>query len=228
VSNASTNPTNVQISGNGTLKTVFAAKIIFYTLPEDVGGVHWGNLSNPLHTNKDFIYGFNLLPDYTNNITAYAESILGYSFQYWDFTGNLSLDDGNRNPVNCTFTGPCTLTAIYNAVPVVTWIHVKGPGGRVDPGGEVGRGSGVRFLTYVSDVETASSDLSVAISFRSPGGSWVELSGATYHSSWGCWYGDWVIPVDAVLGLYDVMVNVTDLEGGDSWMMDTGEFNVIE
>jgi hypothetical protein len=227
VSNSNANPTNIHIASNGSLKAVFAAKVIFYTIPKDIGGIHWGTLLNPLQTNGDYIYEQYLLPDYANNLTVYAEPVPGYSFYSWEFTDGIFLNNSLENTASGNITGPGKLTVIYNADPVVVFIKAVSGDGRLDPGGNVSRGDNVRMLSRVADLETNMSDLLVTISYRPQGGAWVNVS-ATYQPNRGNWYYDWVIPGDAVVGLYDIMVNVSDPDGGATLRLETGEFNVVE
>ena len=42
----------------------------------------------------------------------------------------------------------------------------------------------------------------------------------------GYWYLQWIIPSDAVLGSYDVMVEVSDPDGGQTASTEIGEFTV--
>ena len=124
-------------------------------------------------------------------------------------------------------TGEFTIVSAdpVNTDPAVNWIRVRSPSERLDPGGEVSQGSSVRIITGVTDIETETAELAVTISYLPPGGAWTEVT-ASHNPNQDNWYGIWAIPDDAVLGLYDVMVNVTDLDGGSSWMIDMGEFHV--
>ena len=108
----------------------------------------------------------------------------------------------------------------------VKWIRVRGPDGYedIDPGGTVTRGSMVRIKTGVGD-DTVASDLTVTIGYRPKGGSWTTAT-PTDHVG-GFWYYDWYIPMNAVLGLYDVRITVSGPDGGYSEKTETGEFKVV-
>jgi hypothetical protein len=113
------------------------------------------------------------------------------------------------------------------ADPSVEWIRAWGyPGDRLDPGGTINRGDTVRMYSNISDVESASSALDVNISYRLQGGSWTTET-ATYRVDKNYWYIDWLIPIDATPGLYDVKVDVEDPDGGVNSSIETGEFNVV-
>jgi len=158
----------------------------------------------------------------------------GYWYYDWVIPGDATLglydvkvdaDDPHGGADSLTELGEFAVTG--NTPPTVEWMWAWGvPGGRLDPGGEIDRGGLVRLYSGVSDVETASSDLSVDISYRPQGGDWTTV-GATYSAYWGYWYYDWVIPGDATLGLYDVKVDAEDPDGGFSSMTELGEFEVI-
>jgi hypothetical protein len=109
----------------------------------------------------------------------------------------------------------------------VEWIRAWGyPGGRLDPGGEIEGGSKVRMCSRVSDPETASSALDVNISYRVQGEDWTTES-ATYRADVDYWYIDWVIPLDAETGLYDVKIDVMDPDEGVDTSTETGEFEIV-
>jgi hypothetical protein len=82
------------------------------------------------------------------------------------------------------------------------------------------------MYTKVSDAETASASLTVSISYRPQGGDWVTAA-ATYSAPNNYWYVSWAIPEGAVLGLYDVKVDVSDGKGGSASATELGEYNVI-
>ena len=114
-----------------------------------------------------------------------------------------------------------------NADPSIVYIHAKGyPGGLLDLGEDVERGSTVKLYSRINDLETPSDALTVYISYKNPSGTWTrEL--ASYYAPSNYWYYDWVIPFDAELGLYDVRVEASDLDGGSAEEIETSEFNVI-
>jgi hypothetical protein len=122
-----------------------------------------------------------------------------------------------------------TLEAVFAPIPpqTIQWIRAWGyPGGvRLDPGGTIARGNKVRMCSRVSDPETASSELSVNVSYRVQGGSWITES-AIYRADVDYWYVDWVIPFDAATGLYDVKIDVMDSDGGVNTYTEMGEFMV--
>jgi len=66
----------------------------------------------------------------------------------------------------------------------------------------------------------------VTISYRVEGGGWNGVSGVWLSLYGGYWYVDWVIPGGASAGLYDVMVEVGDGDGGSAVVTELGEFTV--
>ena len=78
----------------------------------------------------------------------------------------------------------------------------------------------------ITDVETPSPDLTVTISYMPQGDSWTTVAG-TYYAVGNYWYFDWVIPSGATEGLYDVMIEATDGDGGSSSRTELAEFNVV-
>jgi len=87
-------------------------------------------------------------------------------------------------------------------------------------------GKTLRIYTGVSDADTPPADLTVKISYGPSGGSLTEKTGA-YFSAWDYFYYDWVIPIDAATGIYDVKVNVTDPNGGTASSSQTDMFEVV-
>ena len=83
------------------------------------------------------------------------------------------------------------------------------------------------MYTKVSDAETASSALTVSISYMPQGGSWTTEP-ATYYAALDYWYYEWTIPGGADLDLYDVKVDVSDGDGGAGTVTELGEFTVTE
>ena len=83
------------------------------------------------------------------------------------------------------------------------------------------------MYSRVGDAETLSSELTVSISYRPQGGEWTTEA-ATYNVVWDYWGIDWVIPGDAVPGLYDVRVDVEDPSGGSVSSTELGEFTVMD
>lgn len=135
------------------------------------------------------------------------------------------LDNGEYD--NIAYNDTHQLIVTTNHDPTVVWLMANGdPGGRLDPGGEIATGCRVRMYTRVSDAETPASDLTVTISYRPQGGDWTTEE-ASYNAMWDYWYVDWVIPGDAVTGLYDVKVDVADPHGGYGTLTELGEFTVI-
>ena len=109
----------------------------------------------------------------------------------------------------------------------MTYIRAKKvPGPRLDPGGEVDTGSKVLLYSRIGDAETSASDLTVYISYRPQGGGWTTEA-ATYNDAWDYWRIDWVIPGDAVPGLYDVKVDAEDPDEGSTSSTELGEFTVM-
>jgi hypothetical protein len=137
---------------------------------------------------------------------------------------SVEVSDGSGGSASVTELGEFT---VVNVVPVVSLVAAWGPTGRLDPAGSVSRTENVRIFTYVSDVETASNLLSVSIKYRAPGAGWVTVSPSWESGAGGYWYYDWLIPKGAVLGLYDVMVDVSDGAGGSASVTEYGEFTVV-
>lgn len=99
------------------------------------------------------------------------------------------------------------------------------PEGRLDPGGEVQQGHNVRIYTRVSDNETLTQSLNVEIRYRPPGGVWTTNT-ATYNESKNYFYYD-LDTTSIELGMYDVKVRVSDLEGRHVSKTELGEFDII-
>ena len=55
---------------------------------------------------------------------------------------------------------------------------------------------------------------------------WTNATGNWYANYGGYWYVDWVIPGSATTGLYDVIVEVSDSDGGSASVNELGEFNI--
>ncbi|PVX23189.1 MAG: hypothetical protein CW691_11345, partial [Candidatus Bathyarchaeum sp.] len=111
--------------------------------------------------------------------------------------------------------------------PVVNYIFAWGhPGGRLDPAGSINRGERVHIYTFVSDNETPSDQLTVTIKYKAQTDpTWTETT-ATWEPTYNYWYYDWTIPEDATLGLYDVMIEVTDEDNDSTTSTEYGEFNI--
>lgn len=106
------NPASCSITGAGSLKAVYSAKVTFQTDPTTAGSISWGSCSNSPHANGQTVYEVSLPPEYVNNsITAcYVPS--GYTLSGWSCSGGLSCS-GSNDPVRVTFTGPGTITAAF-------------------------------------------------------------------------------------------------------------------
>jgi hypothetical protein len=138
----------------------------------------------------------------------------------------VDVEDPSGGSVSSTELGEFTVMGSENTDPFVNWIRAKEmPGLRLDPGGIIETGSQIRMWSEVGDAETPSSDLTVYISYRPQGGEWTTEA-ATYNDVWDFWLVFWDIPEDAETGLYDIKVDVEDLDGGSVSSTELGEFSV--
>jgi hypothetical protein len=160
----------------------------------------------------------------------------GYWYYDWTIPGGASLglydvtvevSDGHGGSASTTENGEFTVI-LANVDPVVNYVHVWGyPGGLLDPAGSINTGEKVRIYTGITDAETSSDLLSVTISYKAH----VDLDWTVVSAQWesnygGYWYYDWTIPGGATTGLYDVMVEVSDGDGGTASVTEYGEFTV--
>jgi len=113
-----------------------------------------------------------------------------------------------------------------NDNPIIEWIRVSGPDGRLDPEGTINPGENVRIGCRVGDFETATQELDVDIYYRHQNGLWTLITEPSYNEAFNYWYYVWTIPVDAKRGLYDVGIEVEDEDGKISIRTETGEFYI--
>jgi hypothetical protein len=168
------------------------------------------------------------------NATATWESYYGYWYVDWVIPAGatsglydvfVEVSDGDGGSALVIETGEF---AVVNSDPVISYVHVWGyPGGLLDPGGSINTGERVRIYAGITDAETSSDLLDVTIGYRVEGGDWTAVAGS-WDSFYGYWYYDWVIPGDAAAGLYDVIVNASDGDGGSVVATELGEFTVME
>jgi len=174
-------------------------------------------------------------PEWTTTIAQWEPLYGGYWYYDWVIPANASsglydvrveVYDGNGGFASATEYGEFNVT---NANPVVNYIHVWGyPGGLLDPAGTINTGEMVRIFTGVMDLETASDQLNVTISYKAQSDVvWTTVSAQWEPLYGGYWYHDWTIPGGASLGLYDVRVEASDGNGGSVSATEYGEFTVI-
>ena len=207
------------------------APTISETVPEDgATGVSTGltELSFSLHDIDDDLmnYYVTTVPDVgSGSGTGVANGVYGITVtgltEATTYTWRVNVTDGTQW-TNNTYT----FTTKSNADPEVIWIKARDPAGYLDPGGEVQTGGSVQLQTRVSDLETPTTSLSVTISYRPQGGTWTSKT-TFYNSIYNFWYYDWNIPGDAAPGLYDVKVDVEDLDGGLTTSTKLGVFTVV-
>ncbi len=115
--NLSSNPTSCTVSGSGSLKAVYAAKVTFVTTSNTgpVGSISWGSCANAGHPNGDTIFDYSLPPEFSNSITACANVPSGYTFQSWSCGGGLACS-GSSTSTMVTFTGPGSITATFQQI----------------------------------------------------------------------------------------------------------------
>jgi uncharacterized repeat protein (TIGR02543 family) len=110
VPNINVNPTTVQVRGDGWLKAVFSAQIVFYTNPSNIGSIQYDSST---YTNGQIRWEPNLPPDYTNQVHIIANVPPGYTFSGWTTTGGLSVNNPSSSDTLLTVNGPGTLTANF-------------------------------------------------------------------------------------------------------------------
>jgi uncharacterized repeat protein (TIGR02543 family) len=150
----------------------------------------------------------------------------GASVGLYDVKVEASDPDGG----SASLTGTNMFTVVkVNTNPVVNYVHVWGyPGGLLDPAGTIRPGEAVRIFTSITDAETPSNQLTVTISYKAQSDSvWTSTSALWEPLYGGYWYYDWVIPQGVSSGLYDVMVEASDQNGGFILVTEYGEFNVV-
>ena len=114
VPNIMSNPTTMDVNGNGWIRAEFSAKVTFYTSPSDQGSISWGSCSNTGKTNGQSTYEANLAPVYSGQVTACANTPSGYTFTGWSCGGGLSCS-GSSTPTTVGITGPGTITATFTS-----------------------------------------------------------------------------------------------------------------
>jgi len=113
VPNININPTTVQVRGDGWLKAIFSAKIIFHANPAGIGSITYDGST---FTDGDFTWEANLPPDYGNNRTIHANVPTGYIFISWATTGKIYVSDSSEADTTLTVEGPGALTANFQSV----------------------------------------------------------------------------------------------------------------
>lgn len=95
----------------------------------------------------------------------------------------------------------------------------------LEQGGIIATGKILILYTQVSDAKTAPGNLTVTISFRPRGGSWITPN-ATYSHRLDYWYIYWRIPSNVTVGSYDAMVNVSTPDHRSTISTTSNAFNI--
>jgi hypothetical protein len=178
-------------------------------------------------------------PEWITTSAQWESNYGGYWYYDWTIPDGVSsglydvmveASDGNGGSASVIGYGEFTVVPQGNTDPAVNFVHVWGyPGGLLDPAGSINTGQYVRMFADVSDAETASSGLTVYISYKAESDlSWTGPVLASWEPLYGgYWYYDWVIPGGASAGLYDVQVEASDGVGGSVLATEFGEFIVV-
>jgi len=113
------NPAVFDVTGNGFLRAVFAAKLTLLTDPPDIGSISIassvGGQCGPRHPNGDWAYVSSLPPKSDGLVVVCANAPAGYTFDHWSSTGALSYRFKANDTVSGFYlTGPSTIKAWFN------------------------------------------------------------------------------------------------------------------
>ncbi len=106
---------------------------------------------------------------------------------------------------------------------VSSWIYPDNH--QISLGGNITTGKTIRIYTEVNNLDNTTKKATISISYKPRGGSWTTEK-ASYNKTLNYWYVDWLIPADAVKGLYDVMVDVSTTDKMPTTSTISNAFNV--
>jgi len=113
------NPTAVWVVGDGILRAIYRKARVHLESLEDTGAT--ANIGKIIF--GDTSYG---LPNDISTLTgSYPLQYLGYLFDHWETTGNVSVSNSISNPTTVTVIGDGTVRAIYRKLIVECNIHLE-------------------------------------------------------------------------------------------------------
>lgn len=202
VENISSNPTTVQVQGDGWLKAIYRAKITLQTNTLS-GSLTWNSLT---YTNGQTRWETNLPPDYSSVATIAANPPAGYRFISWSTAGMISVTNSYSNPASLIINGAGSVMANFaDLTPPSTpnpddgiagWTNINNTSFSWPPCVDDGSGFAGYYWKVDSGPETRQVSTSVNLINQSDGIHTFYVKAVDYAGNSGA-YGSHIFEIDA-------------------------------